>query len=85
MKFIFIFSLITLSACSSEVSNKEISKKVESKKNEEVANPIIKKAGSCLCAQIFLPVCGENGQTYSNACAANCAQVKYKAGACNEK
>lgn len=30
-------------------------------------------------------VCGKNGKTYNNACAAKCAKVRYKRGACPEE
>jgi Kazal-type serine protease inhibitor domain len=31
--------------------------------------------GSCICSMIYAPVCGVNGQTYGNACAAQCEGV----------
>lgn len=42
------------------------------------------KAGSCICAKLWMPVCGVNKKTYGNACEADCAGVKYTGGACAE-
>ena len=36
----------------------------------------------CLCVDIYEPVCGENGQTYQNSCAAACDDVRYVEGEC---
>lgn len=38
---------------------------------------------SCICPLIFAPVCGCNGQTYSNACFARCEVFSFTEGACN--
>ena len=44
-----------------------------------------RKAGSCICTKIWMPVCGENNKTYGNSCEADCAGVKYTGGSCEEK
>jgi len=36
----------------------------------------------CLCTDIYAPVCGENGVTYVNSCAAECDDIKYIDGEC---
>ena len=33
----------------------------------------------CLCPKIFQPVCGDDGQTYTNSCEAECSGVAIKA------
>ena len=38
---------------------------------------------SCICPLIFDPVCGCNGETYSNACFASCEVRSWDEGACN--
>ena len=37
---------------------------------------------SCICPLFFDPVCGCNGQTYSNACFASCEVRSFTEGAC---
>lgn len=56
--------------------------------NERAANkvkpiaPVKGKNGSCICAKLWMPVCGEDNKTYGNACEADCAGVKYTGGEC---
>lgn len=40
-------------------------------------------AGGCGCPIEFNPVCGEDHRTYDSACIANCLEVPYTFGACN--
>jgi hypothetical protein len=37
---------------------------------------------SCICPLFFDPVCGCDGQTYSNACFASCEVRSFTEGAC---
>jgi hypothetical protein len=37
---------------------------------------------SCLCMEIYEPVCGRDGKNYANRCFAECEKVKYTPGEC---
>lgn len=76
--------LIALSACAGPQATETTSAK-------EIINPPTTKAKAvadiknCVCIQLWMPVCGENGKTYSNACFAKCANVKFKQGSCTKE
>lgn len=37
----------------------------------------------CMCIEIYQPVCGSDGKTYSNTCVAECEGItEYTEGAC---
>jgi hypothetical protein len=37
---------------------------------------------TCLCMEIYEPVCGKDGQTYANACEATCKKISFTPGEC---
>ncbi|MEA9358312.1 Kazal-type serine protease inhibitor family protein [Bacteriovorax sp. PP10] len=92
MKKLILCSLfVILTSCSAAPTATPVpsieQNKVETESAKADAKPaqIVKgKAESCICAKLWMPVCGVNKKTYGNACEADCAGVKYTGGACAE-
>ena len=40
---------------------------------------------SCICPEVYQPVCGDNGITYSNSCFADVMVLTYTDGACDDE
>lgn len=38
----------------------------------------------CICTMDYNPVCGIDGKTYANACAAKCENIEYTPGECKK-
>jgi hypothetical protein len=55
----------------------------DSNNNDDTRHRLGVPEFECLCTGEYVPVCGENGRTYANACVAECARVSIEhRGAC---
>lgn len=87
-KLIMPIFIILLSACAAPKSSNPAliaETKPTDGKTLKTSTKIPIDIKECICIQLWLPVCGENGKTYSNACFAKCARVKYTQGACSKE
>ncbi len=81
MKKIILSSLVLiLSSCSATPPAAKSAE--EMTEGRAPTQSMMRKAKSCLCTRMYMPVCGEDNKTYGNSCEADCAGVKYTGGAC---
>ncbi len=70
MKLLLLIPIFFILTSCAQTSVKEDKKS----KNSEL--------NSCICMEIYNPVCGSDGRTYSNSCTASCRNVRYENGEC---
>jgi hypothetical protein len=80
--YLFIILLLAQTSCTQPnlTQIKETSSSSTEQKTISIPPQPIRE---CVCADVWMPVCGNNGKTYSNACFAKCAGVNFHQGTCD--
>ena len=82
-----LFALIialTMVACQPDQQKPEVTAPVAQEADAEVLEYSQSNDESCVCIEIYAPVCGADGETYSNSCHAECKNVEIVSeGACD--
>ncbi len=81
MKNLFFLLTCTLFLSCTKLPATPSTSTAEEKRN---SNTELKDIKRCVCVQMWMPVCGKDKKTYSNACFADCAGVDYSMGSCEQ-
>ena len=73
---------LLLASCSHQTVNQTLQNDPKTSEQKIISTPS-PSIRECVCTEVWMPVCGSNGKTYSNACFAKCAGVNFHQGSCD--